>query len=259
MSKVFGALAPVVLGGMWYGGLLGAAFAEEVDRPPAQVMAALADLDIRRQPGNPGTDPSRSGGVLPVFRTERTADTITFIVMSGDQVATRMIAYLEPLDGGRRTRVTAGVDRGDAPDERVSPAFQSEGLTLGLFQSAITDELRELTAPPPATAEACEALQARITEENMAAGDPNPPRSFTEGFGQTMRNIGRIRDMEKRLREGGCIDTTRRAGDPFSKPRSYMTEGTSPPGFPSAPEPISEQSREGVNFKPGAPMVDVSR
>lgn len=51
--------------GMTYvsGGLGGGAYSREVGRPPAEVMDALADLDITAQPGSPGTDPSRSGGV----------------------------------------------------------------------------------------------------------------------------------------------------------------------------------------------------
>ena len=93
--------------------------------------------DIRRQHGAPGTDPAASGGVRPVFRHEQTADGVVFTIYSGDKVATRMIAHLEPLDGGRRTRIWAEVERGDAPDEQVSPAFRSTGVTLGLFSAAL--------------------------------------------------------------------------------------------------------------------------
>lgn len=48
-------------------------------RPPAEVMAALADLDITAQPGSPGTDPSRSGGVEPVFLLDRQPDRMIWI------------------------------------------------------------------------------------------------------------------------------------------------------------------------------------
>ena len=248
--KLFGLLAPVALGGLWVSGALGGGFAAEVDRPSAQVMAALADLDIRRQPGNPGTDPARSGGVRPVFRTVRGDNSISWVVTSRGQVATRMTAFLEPLEGGG-TRVTAAVERGDAPDEIVPPAFRSTGLTLSLFQSAIQDELNELTAPPRASAEACDALRERITTENMAGGSLDRPEDAREAVGQTMRNIGRIRQMEARLREAGCTDTARRAGDPFTPVSNRMGSG----GAPSA----ASGNRGGANFEPGRPMSDVSR
>jgi len=45
--NIFDLLAPAVLGG--------GAYSREVDRTPAQVMAALGDLDIREQPGEPGS------------------------------------------------------------------------------------------------------------------------------------------------------------------------------------------------------------
>ncbi|HEX8443661.1 MAG TPA: hypothetical protein VF631_08440 [Allosphingosinicella sp.] len=226
MSKTFVFLTPVVLGGMWYTGALTGASTQEVARPPAQVMEALADLDIRRQPGNPGTDASRSGGVTPVFSTERTANSITFVVMSGNQVATRMTAHLEPIDEGRGTRVTADVERGDSPDEQTSPAFRSEGLTLGLFTSAITDELNELTAPPPASAESCDALRDQIMLENMAAVGATKPEDVGQAIGQTIGTIGQIAKTGKRLREAGCADTSRRAGDAFKPISNEMGRGS---------------------------------
>ena len=142
-------MMPLALGGLWASGALGGStYSRDVDRSPAQVMAALSDLDVRGQPGAPGTDAAASGGVAPLFRTERGPNQISFVVMSGNRVATRMTAMLEPLDGGARTRVTAAVERGDAPDDFVSPAFRSEGITLGLFTMAIEGELNELTGPP---------------------------------------------------------------------------------------------------------------
>lgn len=185
--KLFGLLAPVALGGLYFGGALTSGYAREVDQPPAAVMAALADLDIRNVPGEPGTDPSRAGGVPPVFRTERGEGRIDFTVLSRDQVATRMTAFVEPLDGGRRTRVTAEVERGDAPDEFVSPAFRSEGLTLGLFAVALESELGALTAPPRASEATCRAVMARL-----------------EADGEAMGPIRRARATRVRLRRAGC-------------------------------------------------------
>lgn len=129
--KSFGFLAPVALGGLYMMGGFGGGYERKVERPPAEVMAAVSDLSITDQPGSPGTDPSRSGGVLPTFVLERGADSMTWKVMSGTQVATTMTAHFEPLDGGTRMRVTTSVKRGDAPDDFVSPAFQSNGVTAG--------------------------------------------------------------------------------------------------------------------------------
>ena len=244
--KIFGLVAPVVLGGLYMAGAFGGDYARDVERPPAAVMAALADLDIRRQPGNPGSDAARAGGVTPVFRTERTAGSISWTVMSGDQVATRMTAFLEPLDSGRGTRITAAVERGDAPDQRVSPAFQSEGLTLALFTSAIDDEIEEMTAPPRASFEACEALVEQIAAENIAGGSLDQPADLKQAVGGTVRNVQRIRAMEARMRRAGCTDASRRAGDPFPTMSSEMgSAAASGPG--------------GASFEPGRPMVNVSR
>ena len=127
----------------------GNGYSHVVDKPQSEVVAALEDLDITAQPGNPGTDPSASGGVKPDIRLEKAADHMTWWVMSGDKVAMAMTANFEPLDGGERTRVTTSVARGDAPDDLVSPAFRSTGITSGLFSVAVDNELEKMTAPRP--------------------------------------------------------------------------------------------------------------
>ena len=40
-------------------------YTRNVGHTPAEVREALRDLDIREAPGEPGTDPTRSGGVEP--------------------------------------------------------------------------------------------------------------------------------------------------------------------------------------------------
>src|ERR1700760_2036272 len=55
----------------------GNGYSHIVDKPQADVVAALEDLDITKQPGNPGTDPSASGGVAPEIRLEKAADHMT--------------------------------------------------------------------------------------------------------------------------------------------------------------------------------------
>jgi hypothetical protein len=233
-------LVPLAMGGWYVASGSGGSFSREVDRTPAQVAEAIADLDIRRQPGTPGADPSASGGVRPTFRTERTEDGISFVVWSGDQVATRMIAHLEPLDGGRRTRITAKVERGDAPDEIVSPAFRSTGITLGLFTAALGDELDDLLSPPRRSRAECQQLEERLLTANAPANG-NPIATI-----RTVTLVGR------ELRRQGC-DTRARANEPFAPMSNEMGD---PPSH--APSPAVRTSRDGVNFEPGRPMVDVS-
>jgi hypothetical protein len=236
--KVFLFLAPVALGG-WYvtSGSGDGGFSQEVDKSPQQVLAEISDLDIRRQPGAPGTDPAASGGIPSSFRTERTADGISFVVMSGDQVATRMIARLEPLDGGRRTRVTAQVVRGDAPDERIAPAFRSTGTTLTLFSAALRDELGTAGSPPRKSLEECRQLEIQLLDSNVPTDNPI----------EAMRSLHR---MARELRSQGCNPGEPvRLNGPLAAPSNRM--GSAPPhaarGVPPAAEP---------NFEPGRPMVD---
>ena len=237
--KVFLFLAPVALGG-WYvtsGSGGGGGFSQEVDKTPQQVLAEISDLDIRRQPGAPGLNPAASGGVPSSFRTERTAEGITFVVMSGNQVATRMIARLEPLDGGRRTRVTAQVDRGDAPDERVPPAFRSTGTTLALFSAALRDELGTATSPPRKSIEECRQMEIQLLDSNPGTDNPI----------EAIRSIHR---MSRELQSQGCNPGEAvRLNGPMQAPSERM--GPSPlratRGVPPAAEP---------SFEPGRPMVD---
>ena len=237
--KLFLFLAPVAVGG-WYvaGGAGAGSFTREVDRPPAQVAAAIADLDIRRQPGTPGTDPAASGGVRPDFRTEQSADGVTFTVWSNDKVAVRMIAHLEPLDGGRRTRVWAEVERGDAPDEQVSPAFRSTGVTLGLFSAALGDELDDLVSPPRRSAAECQELERQLLEAH-APDDRNP-----------LRAIVAVQETAAELRSRGC-DTGAHADQAVAPVSNRM--GSAPPSSAMGAPPS-----DGVSFQPGRPMVDVS-
>lgn len=241
--KSFGLLAPVVLGGLWVTGVLGGGYERTVDRPPSQVIAALADLDIRNEPGAPGTDPSRAGGVTPMIRMEHNADTVTWTVMSGNQVATRMIAHLESIDGGRRTRVTAEVVRGDAPDDFVSPAFRSKGLTMGLFSMALEGELDELTSPA-GDPEHCRQLTEQITRENEAAHINQHPENLRQAAGSAAQVIIRLNAMHDQLRRAGCFNLPN--GNNFSQVSSQMG-------------PAPAQGAGGASFEPGRPMVDVSR
>jgi hypothetical protein len=241
--KAMGVLTPIAAGSLWLGGAFGGgAYSRVVDRPPGEVMAALEDLDVRKQPGQPGTDPATSGGVAPQFLSEHVPDGISFVVMSGDKVATRMTAHLQPLDGGRRTRVTATVERGDAPDDFVSPAFRSRGITLGLFTTAIEGELNALVAPPRLAQEECQELEQRLLAANET---PNAePRSLGQAIGGTARTIIGLNAVEAELRRRGC-PTDHSAGE-FKPVEDRMSQGRRDP----APAVAS------VDFSPGKPMVD---
>lgn len=247
MLKGFGFLGTVAIGGLAFSGMAGGSYSREVDRPMPEVMAALEDLDIREQPGQPGTDPSRSGGIMPLFLLERSADSMTWKVMSGDKVATSMTVFLEPIDGGRRTLVTTDVERGDAPDDFVSPAFRSEGLTFSLFSMAVEAELNELTLPSgdPAT---CRELIERFESGAFASADAQPG-DLSSAMGQTAGTAIKLHAFEAELRRNGC-NTDRPAGE-FRPVMSEMTVGPNP----LASGPSSRESD--VSFEAGKPMVNL--
>ena len=229
LLKSMGMCVPLAASALYLGGAFDRGYAREVGKSPDQVMAALEDLDVRRQPGSPGTDASRSGGVAPVFRTELTDKAISFVVMSGNEVATRMTAHLEPLDGGARTRVTATVERGTAPDERTSPAFRSEGLTMGLFASALQDELDQLEAPPQATAAFCADLEQRLLMQGAPA----------EGVAA----IARVHQMAAEMRRNGCSLDGPGGGENFQPVSNRM--GAAPPSAAGWGSPGGDRPAEG--------------
>lgn len=240
--------------GAWATGVIGGGYSRTVDSPPSAVAAGLADLDIRDQPGSPGTDPSRSGGLLPTFTVETTPDSVTWLVMAGDKVATRMIAHLEPVEGGKRTKVTAEVVRGDAPDDHVSPAFRSTGITMGLFAAALEDELDELVFKIGAWGPHCDAIMAKFEQRNMANTDQHNPQSLGQAFAGTSKAVMSIAAMDKELKMAGCPQNANggSAGpDGFASVSNEMGEGGgSRSSAPRGAEP---------SFEPGKPMIDVNR
>src|SRR3954471_17010417 len=247
--KSFGGFALMVAGLSYAsGGPSFGGFSREVARPPSEVLDALAGLDITAQPGSPGTDPSRSGGIQPVFLLERGPDRMIWIVMSGDQVAVRMTAIVEPTEGGRHSRVTAEVERGDAPDDLVSPAFRSTGITKALFGMALEGELNKLTAPAFVDQARCDSLMADFETGNMAAGFAERPENLQQAVGNTAKIAIRLHALEAELRRNGC--PTEQSRD-FSQVSDEMSKGSGGRQGSMADIPV-----EGVSFKPGQPMVD---
>ncbi|RZI74482.1 MAG: hypothetical protein EOP13_08540 [Pseudomonas sp.] len=187
----------------YYLGAFDKGYTRDVERPRAQVMAALEDLDITAEPGAPGT--TAVNGIKPLFRLEKAADHMTWYVMSGEKVATAMTASFEPYDDGRKTRVRASVKRGDAPDDFVSPAFRSTGITMGLFGMAIEGELDKLTLPPLAAGpERCRELMADFAAANGIAGAGKEPANLSQAIGNTSRTVMRLHAMKAELRRNGC-------------------------------------------------------
>jgi hypothetical protein len=242
--KAIGILGPLAGGAVWLLGGFGGGYSRDVARPPAEVLAAIADLDIAGQPGAPGSDPEASGGVEPVFQVEQAGDRVVWTVMSGDKVAIRMTAFVQPLDGGAGSRVTASVERGDAPDDFVSPAFRSEGITLGLFSMALEGELDSLVAPARLSREECQELEVRLLEAS-GSGSDGEPASLGQAVGGTAKNILRLHAVEGELKRRGC-DT--KGGGDFEPVSDEMSQGSAAPAGPD-PE---------VDHRPGKPTLDLN-
>jgi hypothetical protein len=192
MIKEAGGVLALLVGGLYaFGGF--DAYPRTVDGSPQDVMAELADLDIREMPGEPGSTAEAAGGVTPRIQLRRAPGRLEWVVLSGSQVATTMIARFEPVDGGARTRIVAEVLRGDAPEAFTSPAFRSEGVTLGLFQGALDAEIDEMVSPGwgPECDAISEELLARSQAAPIAEGNP---------FGA----IARVGGMHAELVARGC-------------------------------------------------------
>ena len=211
-----------------------------VGASPDKVRVALQDLDIRSAPGGPATDPTRSGGVEPTFQLTQEGDEMIWTVMSGKDVAIRMIAHLEPVEGGTRTRVTADVERGNAPDDFVAPAFRSTGVTLGLFSMVLEDELDDLVRPAMVDAAACQKIRDDFI---------NSPPDGAPGFGTTAKTVLRLGALESKLKAAGC-DTG--FGNFEEVPNNLkVAEGSA--------DVSSRRTTGEVSFEPGKPMVDLSK
>jgi len=231
---VLGALGTI---GAWLAGAFGAGSYERVvDASPAAVQAALMDLDVREAPGAPGSDPSRSGGVEPMFQVSQQGNDVVWTVTSGDKIAIELTAHLEPRDGGKRTRVTASYKRGSAPDDLVSPAFRSAGVTMGLFAIVLEGELDELVAPARADPATCQ----KILDDFTASGEMSKP-----GFAGVAKSSLRLSALEGKLKAAGCpTGFNDDAQDEFAGP-SISEMG----------EAASAQPADEVNFEMGKPMI----
>ena len=202
-----------VLSGVFFGDLHAA-------HPPSVVIDELADLDIRKQPGEPGSTAESAGGVLPEIRLQRSGNRMEWTVMSRDEVATRMIATVSNhwLGG---SLISAEVHRGTSPDEFTSPAFRSPAMTLSLFRNALKDEIALIGSV--GWGPECDALRNEIVH----------------GEGGVISNPLKLATFHDTLREQGC-DVDAEPGD-FRTVTSSMehlpgdapdgTEKSEPAGF----------------------------
>lgn len=207
---------------------------------PAEVRTALTDLDIRNAPGEPATDSSRSGGVEPLFQLTQEGNDMVWTVMSGKDVAVRMIAHLEPIDGGAKTRVTAEVQRGNAPDDFVAPAFRSKGTTLGLFSIVLEDELDDLIRPNTGISEEeCRELAEKLLMANAPEG------GHQTGFAGVAKTAMTLSAVEQELKAKGCDTGFKKFEEP---PSQMMSDGDS-----------AQSPQSSATFEAGKPMVDLSK
>lgn len=240
----------LTLGGLYMTGWVGGGYSRDVDKPQAEVMAALEDLDITEQPGSPGTDPAAAGGVKPIFQLHKTADSLIWTVWSRDKVATQMTAHFEPIDDGKGTRVTASVDRGDAPDDFISPAFRSKAITMALFGGALEDELNELTvAPKGAWNEECDRIVAKVNGGELWSPELSQRDGIADAMGDTAKIALKMQGAEMQLRNAGCNLDARY--NEFKPVQSKMAAASS--------SRIHVEAHPEVNFEPGKPMMDLSR
>ena len=239
--------AAVGIGAYVMGGGFSGSYTRAVGASPDAVRSALMDLDIREAPGEPATDPMRSGGVAPTFLLSEQGDDMIWTVMSRNDVAVRLIAHLEPVDGGKRTRVTASVERGNAPDDFVAPAFRDRRVTLALFQMVLDSELDEAVAPPLADEATCQKIMDDFAAGNALDADMQRQDNMSDAFGDTAKMAMKLGTLEARLKAAGCPV---KSGGPF-RPVSNELSDSSAPSSPA--------SNGAVRFEPGKPMIDASR
>lgn len=239
MLRESGVAVVIVALGAWATGMLGGGYSRTVDRPPAEVAAAIADLDIRQAPGSPGTDMLASGGELPTFSVETAPDHVSYVVMAHGQVAMTMTAWLKPVDGGTRTKVTASVARGPAPDDYVSPAFRSNGITMGLFAAQLEGEIDKLVFPPGKWTAECDAIVARFEASNGGPfGDDRGSGSLTQAIGGTARMAMKLGQYDKELKAAHCPQPD----SGFRPVSAQLTDSGSPPMPPLEVRPTPADS-----------------
>jgi hypothetical protein len=228
--KTFCVGGALVAGMLYFTGWLDGAYSRDIGRPMPEVLAALSNVDVRKQPGSPGADAVASGGVTPGFKVTRTQDSVTWTVLSGDKIATTMTAKLEPIDGGKGTHVVGTVEKGDANPDFVAPVFRSASLTMGLLAMMLESELNELTA------------RRSRGESASATSDPSLFKSV-----QTVVQVN-----------AAYGEYQRTGKDPLADDETRLRMALRAHGNDDEDEPTTGSNPE-VSFEPGKPMVDLSK
>ena len=249
--KAFMAIAAMVGAIMYF--MHDGGYHREVGASPDKVRAALYSLDVRTAPGAPGTDPMNSGGVPSNFAVTQEGDDMVWTVTNGNDVAVRMIAHLEAVDGGAHTKVTARIERGNAPDDHVAPAFRSKGVTMGLFAMVLEDKLDSLVMPAAGEWSAkCDEIWSRVEQANAAAGGMEQSSSIGQAMGKTARLSMNLAAGDKELKAAGCPV---KSGNQFEDVHPQLTEGAGPPA------PVVDERGDGSD-RPNAyaaPSTDLSK
>ena len=224
--KLVGGGIPVVALGLFVAGFFEATgFAREVDQPPELVLEAISDMEI-------GT---RDRPVQ--LRPEHDSNRISWTVNDNGRVAARMTATMEPLDGGRRTRIRAEIEGGP----ELQPAFRTLSGALEQFAAAMDKELTEVG--PDGWGLICDAMIVRFLMENsdvrLSESDSNMETVFTAA-----RVAGSAMQLQRQLTSAGCD-----INQPFRQLRGWDAGDRSRPRWSRQP------GHSTVSFEPGRPMT----
>jgi hypothetical protein len=218
--KSFGLLAPLAGGALWFSGALhSGVYARDVDLPPEQVASALAGTRFD------GLDvPGSPYFGLGPPREERTADGFRWTLASGGETFLVMTAHIAPIDGGAKSRISATVETGVLSKPGAVAAEARLPATMEpILAAAIDAEIAERVESDPA------AVKAARERELMAAGAVMAARIIANP------------------------EAVRADADEVFREAMAAAQENSPP---TSSGPARDKH---VSFRPGEPMVDVSR
>lgn len=232
-TLVFGA----PLGGvaLYFSGFLSADYSRVVDRTPSEVAEALRYMEFDPAAGAPNN-------ASDMMRFTQTPNELVWSVMSGQQVATNMVVDLEPLENGTKTKVTAHVDRGNASDDKITPVFRSEGMTLTLLVTSVENRLDRLTASAM-NVDKCREIMENASQTHIDQIEQRRPSGLGDAIGMHAEQTVRLNSFVGELKRNGCNvgfkDT------PPTPPVEMVGPGQPP-------------ADANINFTPGQPMISTT-
>ena len=143
MLKLGAFLGLMLAFGAWISGALNFGYSRTVQRPQAEVMAALEDLDITAQPGAPGTDPSvgRREAAVPSRQGPERDDLVRDERRSGCDPHDRQLRAAEQWRRDPRHHQRGARRRTRRP--RLPRLPLARLITRGLFSMAVEGELNK--------------------------------------------------------------------------------------------------------------------